>query len=307
MTEHDWRPMTVPDVLERIRFDRETKLGSVLDVIQLVTGCSQDHASQVFLRLCEHHPEVHQKKRTSKFPGRGQRETPVAPIPVLIEIAWLCNGKNAARFRREGVHVFCRALGGDLSLIDEIKARHGMMEDTLEQEALLEGTGVTVAQANGRADQLEIEERKMKLRHLDMDLRERELRFRKLSIEQALDMSSVLKEYAATQDDPRIRMSVLDASKNTLLLGITPVRGNTMLLTNDDERPLSISTVASDMKMKLDTSDLACVGRIVARKYREKYGKDPVKHDGMANGQMVKINTYFEKDRDIIEDALKFF
>ena len=50
--------LTVSQVLERIRFDHETKRGSVLDVIMLVTKCSSGHASQVFQRLCKHHPEV---------------------------------------------------------------------------------------------------------------------------------------------------------------------------------------------------------------------------------------------------------
>ena len=133
--------------------------------------------SQAFQRLRDHHIDLSTLCSNLKFPGRGQRETPVAPIPVLIEIAWLCNGKNAARFRREGVHVFCRALGGDLSLVDEIKARHGMMEGTLEQEALLEGTGVTMAEANGHAAvpaplselaALELEERKMRLKERNL-------------------------------------------------------------------------------------------------------------------------------------------
>ena len=173
----DRHPLTVNQVLERIRFDRETKLGSILDVIQLVTGCDQKYASRDFARFLVVHPEVHPRWMSLKYPGKGQTATPAAPISVLIEIAWLLDGKNAARFRREGVHVFCRALGGDLSLVDEIKARHGMVEGTLEQEALLEGTGVTMAEANGHAAvpapspelaALEVEERKMRLKERNL-------------------------------------------------------------------------------------------------------------------------------------------
>ena len=242
----DCRPVTVPDVLEKIRFDRVAKLGSILDVIQLVTGCSHHNASKTFQKLCEHYPEVNQKIFTSKFPGQGQRPTPVAPIPVLIEIAWLCNGKNAARFRREGVHVFCRALGGDLSLIDDIKARHGMMEGTLEQEALLEGTGVTMAEANGQAAvpapspelaALEVEERKMHVRQIDMELKERDLKF----VKDILTVSSVLKDVDAT-----IRTMLLDTLKTILSRGIT--ESSTAVLAPppvppvEIPRPISIST-----------------------------------------------------------------
>ena len=317
----EWQPITVTDVLAQIRFDRETKLGSVLDVIQLVTGCGQNHTSRDFKRFTDAYPEfhvdVHPRVVGFKFPGRGQKSTPAAPIPVLVEIAWLLDGKNAARFRREGVHVFCRALGGDISLIDEIKARHGMMEGTLEQEALLEGTGVTMAEANGQAltGALDIEERRMKLNKDKMDLDERAVRLmvqrkkaEKMILDESVAMSLTLKQIAIGEEDPRIRVAMQDAAKNALLLGIPGGIDGPLLLTNGENKPISISTVAAEMGLKLGSDDLASVGRIVAKAYRAKNGgKHPEKHDGLVNGHVVKINTYFEKDRPLIVTALEDF
>lgn len=39
---------------------------------------------------------------TAKFPGPWQRLTPAAPAAVLMEIVWLCPGRAAKDFRRQG-------------------------------------------------------------------------------------------------------------------------------------------------------------------------------------------------------------
>ena len=36
---------------------------------------------------------------THKFPGRGQRDTPVAPFMVILQIIMLCPGRAAANGR----------------------------------------------------------------------------------------------------------------------------------------------------------------------------------------------------------------
>ena len=243
---------------------------------------------------------------------------------MLVEIAWLLPGKHARNFRREGVYVFCRALGGDLSLVEEIKARHGMMEGTLEQEALLEGTGVSMAEANGQAlVPVNSELEKLRIRQIEMalakdamdlqkdamELQERELKLQKDRLDQTLSMSNILKASSSVQDDERIKMALLDASKNTILLGIQGITGGStpLLLTNGEDsgsQPISISTVAAELKMKLTNADLITVGRSVAKRYRNRYNQEPPVHHGVANGHTVPIKTYFSKDKDLIVDAL---
>lgn len=128
----------------QIRYDPLTKKGSVLDVVQLVTDCRKDNVSTLYTRICNEYPDVSTKCANFKFPGQGQRPTPVAHISTLIEIAWLCPGKRAKEFRRTGAVTMCRALGGDLSLVEEIRQRHGEVAGTEEQAAFLAGTGVTL-------------------------------------------------------------------------------------------------------------------------------------------------------------------
>ncbi|CAN0578466.1 unnamed protein product, partial [Ectocarpus sp. 12 AP-2014] len=61
----------------------------------------------------------------------------------LIEIIWLLPGKKAREFRHRSSEKVCRLLGGDLSLVAEIEARHNSLQSTEEgratQSFLLDG------------------------------------------------------------------------------------------------------------------------------------------------------------------------
>ena len=84
--------------------------------------------------------------------GKG-RETPVAFVATLVEIAWLLPSKSAGAFRRKGAESVCRMLGGDLSLVDEIQRKHAQVAGTAEEEFLLadaQGGGSTQQQCHKR-------------------------------------------------------------------------------------------------------------------------------------------------------------
>ncbi len=73
---------------------------SVYDVLGVVTGCTSDRYSLIFSRLCEQFPEVRSFCSNFKFPGRGQRDTPVVDTrAIAIILATL--GRAASQFRKE--------------------------------------------------------------------------------------------------------------------------------------------------------------------------------------------------------------
>lgn len=137
--------MTPREVIKQIRWDEASNKGSIYDAIKLVTGNANER--DVFGRLKITNPEVVAKVDNIKFPGKGQKETPCADAVTLVEIAYLCPGKAAAKFRRQGAELLCRALAGDLSLVDEIIEKHAEV-DQETQEKLLSGTSSTLEQAN---------------------------------------------------------------------------------------------------------------------------------------------------------------
>ena len=120
----------VDEMLARIRFDPVTKRGSALDVIQLVSGCTQGNAPRMFQRILEQNPSLFLEIVALKFPGRGQRPTPTAALPVLVKIIMEAPGRTAKKWRVNAAQIMCRALGGDESLCQEIQ----------EQACITEGT-----------------------------------------------------------------------------------------------------------------------------------------------------------------------
>ena len=108
--------LTPRNILKNIRWDEASNQGSIYDVIQLVTGLNAKNAAEYYYRMRERIPAVSTRCGNWKFPGARQRDTPVADTATLVEIAFLCPGKVASQFRRQGAELLCRALAGDLSL-----------------------------------------------------------------------------------------------------------------------------------------------------------------------------------------------
>jgi hypothetical protein len=112
---------------------KEGKLMSLIDVVVILTGKSSKDAADAISDINNTYLEVSEKNRhfsgqlfTSpkikyfKFPGQGQRETPVAEIDVVIEIIFLLPGAAAAKVRQQAAQLFVRYIGGDESIIEEV-------------------------------------------------------------------------------------------------------------------------------------------------------------------------------------------
>ena len=85
---------------------------SVIDVIQAITEMTKSNAGNYLDRIKNTHPEVSTNCRNFRFPGRGQRDTPVADARGVVEIVMLLPGRHAARVRRQAAELLCRYLGG---------------------------------------------------------------------------------------------------------------------------------------------------------------------------------------------------
>ena len=292
---------TPEQVLRSIRYDPLTKKGSVLDVVQLVTQCGQANATKVFQRITDQFPELLPRCQNLKFPGRGQRPTPVAFLKDLIEIAWLCPGKHAKEFRRTGAVTLCRALGGDLSLVDEIRARHQDISEE-EQEALLAGTGVTVAEANGQALVIPVDEQLRRYRAETMMIEEDARRAALDNVELAVKR---MQAWAAEEADPRHRLFLEDTTRN-MFMRYGALATGTEAQEVEVRLPLTISEVAAQMGHKrLTSGQLAAIGKLAARLYREAHGEAPHKHLQYVDGAARQVNSYTTADRELLEEAVR--
>lgn len=68
---------------------------------------------------------------------------------------------------------------------------------------------------------------------------------------------------------------------------------------------ITISTVAFELGISLKNGQAQSAGVKLARFYKEKYGAKPSKHMQSISGQMLYVNSYTYKDRDLVEKSIR--
>jgi len=113
---------------KNIRMTQETpKRISVFDLICAITHVKNER--EVFRAMCQAYPEVVGNVYKYRFPGRGQRDTPVTGAKGAVTIVNLLPGPKAARFRAASAQILVRFLGGDETLVGEIRANANAVEN----------------------------------------------------------------------------------------------------------------------------------------------------------------------------------
>ena len=104
----------------KIRYTNEEPVNvSVFDVIRTITATTNPHLT--YARLQQEFAEVLTQFGLHQFSGMGERPTPVCTVSQVIELINVLPGVRAGRFRRAGAKVLVRFLGGDDTLIDEVR------------------------------------------------------------------------------------------------------------------------------------------------------------------------------------------
>ena len=68
---------------------------------------------------------------------------------------------------------------------------------------------------------------------------------------------------------------------------------------------VSICTVAMELGITLSDAKGKLAGRHAAKLYRDKYKQPPSKHHQTIRGTVLMVNSYTQKDRDLLETAIK--
>jgi len=96
-------------------------LWSVYDLIEVIGG--QKNPRKVWERLTVSFPEVVAKCHNLKFPGAGQRNTPVCDRQVALEIIGLLPGAVGKKYREEAAKLFLRYMDADVTVATEVVKR----------------------------------------------------------------------------------------------------------------------------------------------------------------------------------------
>jgi hypothetical protein len=70
------------------------------------------------------------------------------------------------------------------------------------------------------------------------------------------------------------------------------------------DKPVSISSVAAELGYKPTSTDAKRIGMDLKKLYVGKYNKSPPKHDQLCDGRVTNVNSYMEKDRSLVVQAL---
>lgn len=74
---------------------------------------------------------------------------------------------------------------------------------------------------------------------------------------------------------------------------------------NDNNKPVHLSIIATELGIKVTDGDIKSIGKKLSKRYFLKHGKAPSKHDQFVNGMVMKVNSYTESDRALIEEVLR--
>ena len=113
----DIMQLTEDDLCRYCRFTPDRKRFSIYDAIAKFKGCSIDRAGYVFRNL-DRGSMTNNEPVEHKFPGAGQRPTPVGTLHEIVQILARLPGKQARALNAQTAEVTLNVLAGSRAAID---------------------------------------------------------------------------------------------------------------------------------------------------------------------------------------------
>ena len=286
------------------------------DVIMFICGKNNKQASQIWARLSEEQlNELSSFRRNFQFPGQGQSEQPVLTFKGILKLIMWVGGENAKKYRSSMVSILQRYYAGDGSLLDDVEANaqsagpvQQMARASLAAEAApVESDALELPFKKRRMElQLAREEAEVEAKRIANRAAEHENETKRLAnlATKREHLSDVTDKYKAlcmdTVMDERARLMLKDNFLNMATLN------GQALLANEDSKPISLSLVAENLEMRLPASELISIGQEVKKRYVERHGRPPTKHDQLCGGRVTSVNSYTEADRPLLEEVLRW-
>jgi hypothetical protein len=104
------------------------------------------------------------------------------------------------------------------------------------------------------------------------------------------------------KDDKRLILQVTDYLKNGIFNGSS---GQQIENGPAQSESISISSVAFELGLSISNAQAKKAGKIAAATYKERYQESPSKHHQTVGGNVILVNSYTQKDRDLLESAIK--
>eukprot|EP00960_Hanusia_phi_P071289 767518-Hanusia_phi.AAC.1 len=280
---------------------------SVIDTIASVCVTTNKYAWVIFGRLSK---EVTSKCCDFKFPGRGQKETPVCDFDTIISIMQFLPGENAARNRDKVAETMRRYFAGDQSLHAEID------QNAVSNDPVCRLARATMEASNANACfnavvdtkreelfQLELEERRvaLEIQKSDSRIREREASFR-MSMEETANVKEVI---LFMKNEDMLDGVCKTMFKDYFMNQAFKSKENNACGYQNEYEIITISDVAADKGVRMSNEQLKQAGVLAARLYFEKYHESPLKSRRViGGGQIREVNTYCRQHVGILSRAI---
>lgn len=266
----------------------------------------------------EHQAEIVASCHSLHFPGQRGPGTPCMTIRGLQRLMMILGGKVASEFREILEGTFTRVMAGDQSLIEVINenaASNAPIHQVYRAAIVAEPVAPILdelclkrkREIEERMLELELEERQERLIASKLLNEDKRLEQRDRKLEQVGKSAAMIQSLKTMQNiDARTKLQLEDYAKNLVLGAAGALTTVTDTVGTNETAGLTVSVVAKEMGFKCNKWHVQKIGRLAASKYRSaNNGLDPAQHKEFVDGKVVPVNSYTEKDRAFVVDAIR--
>lgn len=237
-------------------------------------------------------------KKMFKFSGQGQRDTPVLNGKGVVKLLFLLPGTKARQFVAEGAEVLVRFLGGDATLIEELKANGDIASRNPES---LQGFMRQQQPVTSDVNVFVTENDRQQLRQLTIDNDAKEVSVRK----EELSLLDQYKAFAtANISDPRMQERIQNDIVNCF---VSRLENRAITSSTPPASHITIDEVATDhMHLRLSTNVKSRIGMEASRLFKERYPNDEAQRvPKYVNGEMRDVRAYPSEFLDDIKRLIE--
>ncbi len=249
-------------------------LGDVVDAVMVVTGKNCNHANEILRRM---DPALFDNAICVIRNGRRY-----ATLRDIITLIMVLPGKMAKELRSQFAEIIENYIRDNMTPGQGSSEQVGFKRKREQLELLKIEQEIKTAIVNDRA--------KEQSRVLN-----------------AIAEIERLRDPGRCNLDERTRLMLQDSFQNSILTGnIALISDSTNVKKSDPSpnTPISIASVAKELGYKPTTTDAKRIGLDLRKRYIEKHGSPPTKHDQLCDGRVTQVNSYTEQDRSLMEEAL---
>ena len=267
-----------------------------------------------------------------QFPGQGNKAEPVITFKGVLKLVMMVTGQKAALYRSAMVSILSRYYAGDGSLTEEIEAnaKSSAPIPQMARASLAAEAGEAPAQDEfslthkRKLLELEISRQELEISRqeqaiarqkveTELDITRRKIEDARMKEELEILKRDSMREHIVKctasyrelcdEDEVMDERACLILKDN--LLNMVMVQG--AITNGEDHKPISISLIANEKKMRIPSEDFQSIGIELRKRYLEKHGKPPGKHDELVKGKMLQVNSYTNTDRPLFDEVFAWY